>query len=460
MTFFCDVMINQRVISQSELERIRHTSGLTQTHIPAMTTYKSMSVARVSKWANTIHAARKLVTQQREERLLKEENERRKQDFIEARVQFEERHAIIERANNIVKSDNERTRLLTSALMLSDVLAERDNQMRIKSHIEELESIRNVKYDQLVKHNFAEMKRREAKEEYESRLGRVGIALDQKKQIQDIEEQYRGALRRRQEERQEMIERTIGYEYEDYLRKQEAKEKAIKNTLDSEKAHEFMENLKLRDDTLCEAELDEIDEYAYQKSVRDMHIKERHKELLTRQIRKREAMAQAGRDREEQPRVGSDNADKPREVTSLIIPEDPERATLMKKLQQSVIQETKSRIQREQSMILAAEASKTDSLDDVVRLNEELEHIEKIEEQRKVHIRQELSRNLALQTKFRCERRRKSAAPAVAPADMTNGEVYQFRKHVESAVQECLNEDKNLVPLIVAARKYQKSPDL
>ncbi|EER10299.1 hypothetical protein Pmar_PMAR024653 [Perkinsus marinus ATCC 50983] len=124
------------IVNASELDRIRK-SAIGQTDDDKAVAEKreralamhEKSKARAGGWSNTLDGSRKKKEQDRIERIEREERERQRIDMEEARYQLEERRKAIQRANKILKEQTDRIKSFHSAMMYSDVLAEREAQV-------------------------------------------------------------------------------------------------------------------------------------------------------------------------------------------------------------------------------------------------------------------------------------------------------------------------------------------
>ncbi|KAF4697806.1 hypothetical protein FOZ62_016724, partial [Perkinsus olseni] len=152
------------IVSASELDRIRKLAigqtdsdhAIAAKHEKALAMHEK-SKARAAGWSNTLEGSRKKKEDDRRERIEREERERQKIDVQEARFQLEERRKAIERANKILKKQTDRIKSFHSAMMYSDVLAEREAQVRLKEDLAKLEHLRDQRFEDVAKFNYQRM---------------------------------------------------------------------------------------------------------------------------------------------------------------------------------------------------------------------------------------------------------------------------------------------------------------
>lgn len=99
-----------------------------------------MSQEKVRNWTNTVYGQRQKKLEARRQREEEEEEERKKIDVEEAKYQAEQRRVAIERAKTQQYFQTDRLKGFHSALLLSEVLKERDAQLELKRIKEKMNS--------------------------------------------------------------------------------------------------------------------------------------------------------------------------------------------------------------------------------------------------------------------------------------------------------------------------------
>mmetsp|Transcript_5625 Transcript_5625/g.14269 ORF Transcript_5625/g.14269 Transcript_5625/m.14269 type:complete len:461 (+) Transcript_5625:108-1490(+) len=126
------------VIFLGELDRIRkqvatikidNVKDIDRTHL------KGLSDERAAQWPNTIEAQRHHKEAAKSERAAAEEEVKKEMDRKEAKLKAESRQLQIDRANKMLYDETDKVKSFHSALLLSDVLKEREHQVEYKQHI-------------------------------------------------------------------------------------------------------------------------------------------------------------------------------------------------------------------------------------------------------------------------------------------------------------------------------------
>ncbi|NXK01621.1 CC173 protein, partial [Herpetotheres cachinnans] len=180
------------VLPKAEWERIQDNLGSTTREAARFLAEKKereemhlRSKAAVKDWPNTITglAQQKLKAKKlREER---EEEERKLLDLEEEQFQAAKRKEAIDRAKTYLYYQNERVKELHSALLLTEVLKERDAQVEFKK----LKSDVNKKKDEEKEHKRKEAILREQEEAHQRYMNQQALRRDQLEQIKQRKHQ-------------------------------------------------------------------------------------------------------------------------------------------------------------------------------------------------------------------------------------------------------------------------------
>jgi hypothetical protein len=154
------------VISKAELDRLRAESGLKSSPVDVKTQLSDSTLHQQSKqrsllFKNTTAITNEQQLGERQKRLAKAEELQKRIDELEEEKREEERNLTLADAGHKLFKCNDQIRRFASAMMLSDVMAERDQQIRIKRELDALSRIRDDKYHELLKHNVYKMEERE-----------------------------------------------------------------------------------------------------------------------------------------------------------------------------------------------------------------------------------------------------------------------------------------------------------
>uniref|UniRef100_A0A669QB90 Trichohyalin-plectin-homology domain-containing protein n=1 Tax=Phasianus colchicus TaxID=9054 RepID=A0A669QB90_PHACC len=141
------------------------------------------SKAAVKDWTNTIMAQRKLKARKLREE--KQEEERKLLDLEEAEFQAAKWKETINKAKTYLYHQNERVKGLHSALLLAEVLKERDAQIEFKK----LKSDVNKKEEEEIERKRKEAILREEEKVHQRYMNRLALCRDQLEQIKERKHQ-------------------------------------------------------------------------------------------------------------------------------------------------------------------------------------------------------------------------------------------------------------------------------
>ena len=183
-------------ISKTELERLRTEARLLaedtaaqsicisdyELHERSKTRSKSWHATRGDRQQHLLERERRLQLQEENQRRIDQEEEERK-----AR-----KHAdLILDANQKMQKNSDHIRRFSAAMMLSDVLAERDQQIRVKQELDQIRRIRDIKYDELIKHNVHRMEQRERESREIEAQKRLAVKQMQLEQLKELESKWK-----------------------------------------------------------------------------------------------------------------------------------------------------------------------------------------------------------------------------------------------------------------------------
>ena len=271
------------VITGTQLERIKSSTeqGIIISNPSSLTHELDVdlhrkSLARVSRWDNTVEATRAHRAKLKAEDQITREAELSRIDREEAVFQEKKRGEAIGRANQILKRQSDRMKVFSSGMMLSDVLAERENQIEIKEQLQRLENIRQIKYDELVKHNVHMMNEREARESEESKKKHLLVAKSQKKQLEDARLRRLSEIANAEEERRLIRARDERYIAAELERKKVQRQAALRARSETLRAQTYLNEIKARERDMDEQEDALIAKYAAEKE--EIAERRRHRE--------------------------------------------------------------------------------------------------------------------------------------------------------------------------------------
>lgn len=184
-------------ISRSELERMRaltRPDEITDAE-SRRRRLKALSDDKVKNWPNTIHAMRLKKENWKQERMIEEEKQRCEVDREEAELAKAKRLMAISRANAMMYEQTDKMKNLRSQQMYSDVLYDREEQVREKTVMSSWEREKERAYHLDVVRQVAEGDSREAREAAARERKERVIAESQRGQLGEFRESYLERLR-------------------------------------------------------------------------------------------------------------------------------------------------------------------------------------------------------------------------------------------------------------------------
>jgi len=295
------------VISASDLDRIKQTVGLSSSGTTGQNTFVNLqpqgktkaldlhakSQARAKTWNNTLEGSRRKKAEEKKKKFEMEELERQKIDAEEAKIQLDQRKATIDRANKLLYDESDRMKSFHSKMMMCDVLAEREAQVALKTELNKLELIREDRFLEMEKQNYRKMLEREIKEkETKEELSKIACKAQKEQLVEYKDKRFR-------EVEDEMLEgellRRKALEDLDAERQAERKRRgmAVKAQQETQKANEYLKQIKAEDMLREQREEGKIQEYA-QRKEKMLHLrKQKEDEVFHQKQAARNAMIEA-----------------------------------------------------------------------------------------------------------------------------------------------------------------------
>lgn len=188
---------------------------------------KSKSV--VNKWSNTIQGQRQRKLEARKERLEAEELELQRIDREEAKFQQAKRKEAIDKAKTLQYYQTDRVKNFHRAMVLSEVLRERDAQISMKSRISEIAKTRDLKYENLNKEKFSAQKAQEEENQKRHLEQTLAVAAYQKGQMKDKAELIKKEILNDIEQGKQY--RSADDDYKEWLKAKQERERREKEML-------------------------------------------------------------------------------------------------------------------------------------------------------------------------------------------------------------------------------------
>ncbi|XP_039254986.1 cilia- and flagella- associated protein 210-like [Styela clava] len=268
-----------------ELERVREAKRQ-QEELHA----ESLNV--VKNWSNTIAGQRQKKLEARKVREAKEEEERVKIDIEEAKFQAKRRQVAIEKAKTLQYFQTDRVKSFHGALLLTEVLKERDAQVELKKQKianEKGKDTELLKYYRLQYENGIRRDQEKARERYDMRRKVAEYQLSQAKEHYDAQHKCKEQDKKEGEELKKLAKLNEWEQQKlDEVRREE-KRKIMESHKDHISNRDAIRALELQQD---EEEDEEIRMFANAKKKMLKLRKQKEKELFTQQQNQRDRMVE------------------------------------------------------------------------------------------------------------------------------------------------------------------------
>ncbi|KAJ7345664.1 hypothetical protein JRQ81_001614 [Phrynocephalus forsythii] len=185
------------------------------------------SQALVKNWTNTIAGMSQAKLKGKKVRQEREEEERRKVDIEEAKYQAQKRKEKIEEAKIQQYYQNERVKGFHRALLLTEVLKERDAQIEFKKKNKHLYR----KKEEEIEHERQKAIQMEEEKAKERHMKRLQLSKDQLEQIKEHERLAELSRLEEKKEREEILELAKLHQMEMLKKEQEEHEQKFKHRL-------------------------------------------------------------------------------------------------------------------------------------------------------------------------------------------------------------------------------------
>lgn len=462
------------VISASDLNRIKTMvgSGKGSTGLMGSTEANqtklrtedlhAKSQARAKSWSNTLEGSRRKKAEDKRKKLEMEELERQKIDAEEAKLQLDARKATIDRANKILYDESDRMKSFHSRMMFCDVLAEREAQVSLKTELKKLEHIREDRFLEMEKQNYRKMLEREMKEKgTQEELARL-TAKAQKEQLAEfMEKRYREVeddmlegelLRRKAAEDMEAEKAAEG----------KRRQQAIKAVKETERANEYLKQIKAEDKLREEREEAKIQEHADRKDRMIALRKQKEDEVFKA---KQDARNKIIEEQAERLAKLVDNEDKRVEAQVQAAADLNEQRRLAKEAlhqrwNDDINKSRAAQIERKQKQ---RDKEREEDADTAKFLGEWCKVLDKQEQEElaakretAVKLAQEHKKHTEINRKKKEEEKRSTEGISGAAKRALEADTLEFHDYAEKAIRSYSEEGKNVIPLIKELREFRK----
>jgi len=420
------------------------------------------SQARAKTWNDTLEGSRRKKAEEKRRKVELEELERQKVDSEEAKIQLDQRKATIDRANKILHDESDRIKSFHSKMMQCDVLAEREAQIGLKNELGKLEQIREDRFLEMEKQNYRRMLEREMKEkETREALNRMAskaqkqqLAEYKEKRFQEIEDSMlEGELLRRK-----AVEDLDG----ERMAEQKRRGQAVRAMEETEKANEYLKQIKAEDMLRQDREEGKIQDYAIRKEKMLQLRKAKEEEVFQAKQDARNTMIDAQSKRladmqnNEEERVE-------RQVQEKEAADEKKRmdkAAAKGRWEDDIQRSRAAQIERKQAHRQRERAEDAETAKFLGEWCKVLDSQEQQEQEAKRHANTKLSHGHLKQLAGQKEKgkggKKQEEHVAIHARKAIEADTVEFHQYAEKAIREYSAEGKNVIPLIKELRDFRK----
>merc|ERR1712224_117406 len=346
--------------------------------------------------------------------------------------------------------------------MLCDVLAEREAQVNLKEELSKLEQIREERHLEMERGNYRKMLERELREKEEREEISKIAAVAQKQQLKEFKE------RRLREIEDSILEgellRKKAREDLEAERNAERKRRAqaAQALVETQKANEYLKEIKAEDLLRQQREEEKIEEYAKRKEQTLELRKRKEEEVFKEKQATRQKMIDS-QARNLQMMASNEESRLERQVLEKEIMEEKkrlEKEEAMRKWQDEIDRSRRQQIERKR---VEREKDRCEEAETSEFLKEWCKTLDK-QEQDEQDLKRMAAKNLSNEHKKQCEIQRRRKEEIKTQEDQVasrakramEADTIEFHNYAESCIRDYAEEGKNVIPLIKELREFRK----
>ena len=420
---------------------------------------RELSLERSSKWPNTLQAQRERKERAFQERLQQDETERKHLDRKNAIIKAEQRRVQVERSNKMLFDDTDRVKAFHGTLLLSDVLQEREAQIKYKEYLKDVSDRQErafVKQQREALEIAEEMELRKIEAVRERHLQERDAQLAQ---LEDVKAKY---LQQQEVSRQEglALRQMAEQEAMDAMDKEKTKREKVKAareaTIVANQALKEFKRIELEKD----AEFDKkIEAFAAHKETVLAERKRRAEEKAQAKLDEKDRLAAAVLKNlmEERAKNESRIAKQHEEAEIKADMREAEHKAFLAREQEFIVKSRTQQLRLKADEKAAREAEEMEFVEQWKVRNKEIEQEEK-EEAEAIRARNKLHQAyLAKQIEHKAsgkkEAARKALADAIAAENNLTEEDMMFSEYAHVVMEEWERQGKDLKPIVIGLTK-------
>nr|XP_040057301.1 coiled-coil domain-containing protein 173 [Gasterosteus aculeatus aculeatus] len=416
---------------------------------------KSQEVVKL--WSNTIAGQRQKQLEAKKIRQQIEEEKRKQTDIEEAKYRAQQREEAIEKAKNQLFHQTDRVKGLHGALLLTEVLKEREAQVELKQRIKKASDDVDREILNKIKTREEEALRQEQEKALQKKLGRQALVEGLKNQVKE-NEQAKERLKEENKKDGEQTQRLQELHQQEQSAEEERHAKLRRDLMRAHMEHVHNKDLiKATDQQRQEADEEQRKLFlsAKQKMIKLRKDKERElfgeAQLHKEEIMNKLVVSQQGKTAREEQRTAKARAEQEAKQEQQQREEEQKKAEMMESIAAHRELVRKEKEQRDKS-------TKQDTRD-TLEAKKEADRIFSEKQQLKAQRMREDERKLqdfrVAQTAKRAARhqqlRREDHELAARNAELTAEEEDQFQRYSRRVIGEAAEAQRNVFPLCKAA---------
>jgi len=260
----------------SRLDSKTVTEKQTESRIAERKRLHEKSKTVVKNWSNTIEGQRQRKLAARAERMDNEELEQQKIDKEEAKFQQAKRKEAIDQAKTLQYYETDRVKNFHKAMLLSEVLKERDAQVEQKKQHKVMQGKREVLFTQANEKNYAMQANREEKMKEKSKKQTLEVAGYQKQQRKAKNEEIKNEII--QDIGQGKAYRKADEEYMVWLLEKHARERQEKKNVNKQIVNQIAQKKRLQELDMAQSKAEDEEIMLFEKAKSELQKSRKHRE--------------------------------------------------------------------------------------------------------------------------------------------------------------------------------------
>ena len=354
-------------------------------------------------------------------------------------------------------------KLLHSSMMMSDVLAEREHQVKVKEELQKLERIRDIKYEELAKHNLSRMTLKEETVRLSLLEKKRKVAEEQRAQLLAAKNRRKAEIEANRLEGLLLKERNIQFVQEEEDRKLRDKQALLNAQNETAKAQKYLNEVRAREiessikeDIKIQAYALRVDEMSTLRKMKQEEIfqnkQNSRQKLIDAQAQKLALIRDTATDRVDQ-QCRDAETDQDRLLAA--------KECGIQKWKQDITDSRNSQKEEKKRAVDAkmkedektAEIAK-DLFQDMQEQEWEEKQDKRIAEQ---NVAKDLKRQIAIKKACATSDKKQQSVIVRRAKQAMNAEVKEFQSFGEQALFEYANAGKNVIPIVHALKTFHKN---